>query len=259
MTDKKESFSPTISIITVTYNAANELEQTIASVAGQSYGAIEFVVIDGKSNDTTRDVLQNYSNVIHYLVSEPDNGIYDAMNKGLKAATGDYVLFLNAGDYFCNDQSLENLVNATPSSKDVIYGDIMLVRTDGTVLQHGAKPFTRQNLIKFGTGVLCHQAILIRRELAPLYDTKFVYKGELNWYFDLFQKKYNLSCFHYKKPLVYYFLGGAGYQNFIANRLEWYKLLINRFGLRSVFNIRFMKFIYRDFQNRYGFFRKKID
>jgi len=257
MTGVSNDFLPKISIITVTYNASPLFEQTIASIASQSYSNIEFIVIDGKSSDNTLEILQQYKDIISYHVSEPDAGIYDAMNKGLQAATGDYVLFLNAGDYFCNDNSLENIIRAAPASVDVLYGDIQLVYTNGSMRHHKALQFSQENLLKYGTGVLCHQAILVKRRNAPQYDTRYVYKGELNWYFDIFQKKSDLSCFHYNESLVYYFLGGKGYSDFLRNRLEWYSILLKRFGLRSVFNSHFLKFICQDFQNRYGLLRKK--
>lgn len=248
-------FLPRISIITVTYNSATLLEQTIASIARQSYGNIEFLVIDGSSSDNTPEVLRQSGTVISYSVSEPDAGIYDAMNKGLKAASGDYVMFLNAGDYFYDEKSLENLIRSAPDAVDILYGDIQLVRTNGGMHHHRAMQFSRENLLKFGTGVLCHQAILVKREIAPLYDARYVYKGELNWYFDIVENKPDLTCFHHAEPLVYYFLGGKGYQHFLRNRLEWYTLLIKRFGVRTVFNSHFLKFIRRDFQNRYKFLR----
>ncbi len=256
MTGVSSDFLPKISIITVTYNASTLFEQTISSIASQSYSNIEFLVIDGKSSDNTTEIIQQYRDIIAYHVSEPDGGIYDAMNKGLQAATGDYVLFLNAGDYFCNDNSLENIMLSAPTSVDVLYGDIQLMGTNGSMRHHKALQFSQENLLKYGTGVLCHQAILVKRMHAPLYDTRYVYKGELNWYFDIFQKTPDLSYFHYNEPLVYYFLGGKGYCNFLRNRLEWYLLLIKRFGVGAVFNSHFLKFICRDFKNRYGFLRQ---
>ena len=114
-----------------------------------------------------------------------------------------------------------------------------------------------ENLKSFDTGVLCHQAVMVKRKIAPKYDSRYTYKGELNWYFDIFKNKPDLSCFHHEVPFVYYFLGGKGYQDFLRNRVEWYKLLIRRFGIRSVLNRHFLKFIARDFQNRYGFFKSK--
>lgn len=257
MTCTADDFNPRISIITVTYNAARELEQTIASIISQSYDNIELLIIDGNSSDNTFEILQPYRHAVDYLVSEPDAGIYDAMNKGLAAARGDYVLFLNAGDYFYTNDSLKNIVNAAGGPFDVIYGDIQLVATNGSARHHKALEFSLDNLKKFGTGVLCHQAILVSMKIAPRYDTGYTYKGELNWYFDMYQTKPDLSWYHHKEPFVYYFLGGKGYQHFLRNRLEWYGLLIRRFGVGSVLNRNFVRFIIRDFRFRYGLYRSK--
>ncbi|MDR1380203.1 MAG: glycosyltransferase, partial [Tannerella sp.] len=89
---------PVFSIITVTFNAGKVLEQTILSVVNQSYPGIEYIVIDGNSSDNTKEIIEQYASGISCRVSEPDRGLYDAMNKGLRLATGDYVWFLNAGD-----------------------------------------------------------------------------------------------------------------------------------------------------------------
>ena len=91
---------PVFSIITITYNASRWLEQTILGVLSQSYPNIEYIVIDGGSTDGTVDIIKQYASGISYWVSEPDKGIYDAMNKGLQKATGDYVWFINAGGFF---------------------------------------------------------------------------------------------------------------------------------------------------------------
>ncbi len=247
----KIRYSPTVSIITVTYNAAEDLEKTIQSVIEQTYKNIEFIIIDGNSSDQTRWIIEKFSEGIDKIVSEPDNGIYDAMNKGISLASGKYLHFLNAGDYFCNENSLELLLESAGCEYDVIYGDIMLVQVDGRERHHKAMEFTLSNLMKFGTGVLCHQAMLVSRDIASLYAVKYTYKGELNWYFDIFENKKEVSFFHHDEPFVYYFLGGIGHKNFIRNRIEWYTVLLRRFGLNSVINSQFIKFIYNDFRNRY--------
>ncbi len=99
--DSKLEALPLITVITVVYNGAEHLEQTIKSVIEQSYPNIEYIVIDGGSTDGTLDIVKRYEEFIDYWVSEPDEGIYDAMNKGLKLATGDYIMFLNADDALC--------------------------------------------------------------------------------------------------------------------------------------------------------------
>lgn len=255
MSDNRGYF-PKVSIITVTYNVEAQLEKTVNSVINQTYKNIEFIIIDGASSDNTIAILKKYNSSIDYWVSESDGGIYDAMNKGLAAATGDYVQFLNAGDYFLNDESLKNIIETAKTHYDIIYGDIILVDAEGVNRRyHKAMDFTLDKLKMFGTGVLCHQSMLVSRDIAPLYDAKCKYKGELNWYFDICLQNPELRYFHCKKPLIYYFLGGFGYKNFFSNRLEWYKSLYIRFGLRSIINKQFLSFICNDFQNRYKFLR----
>ena len=98
---------PTFSIITITYNAVRLVEQTLLNVLSQSYPNIEYIVIDGGSTDGTVDIIRRYESGLAYWVSEPDKGIYDAMNKGLQKATGDYVWFINAGDSLCSSDTVQ--------------------------------------------------------------------------------------------------------------------------------------------------------
>ena len=102
---------PTFSIITITYNAVRLVEQTLLNVLSQSYPNIEYIVIDGGSTDGTVDIIRRYESGLAYWVSEPDKGIYDAMNKGLQKATGDYVWFINAGDTLCSSDTVQSVVS----------------------------------------------------------------------------------------------------------------------------------------------------
>lgn len=116
---------PVISIITINYQNKEGLVKTIQSVVNQTYYNIEYIVIDGGSEDGSNEIINTYSTKISYSISEKDNGIYHAMNKGWKKATGDYCFFLNSGDYLYNDQVIENVVkkiNNNPT--DIIYGDL---------------------------------------------------------------------------------------------------------------------------------------
>ena len=99
----------TFSIITITYNAVRLVEQTLLNVLSQSYPNIEYIVIDGGSTDGTVDIIKRYESGLAYWVSEPDKGIYDAMNKGLQKATGDYVWFINAGDSLCSSDTVQSV------------------------------------------------------------------------------------------------------------------------------------------------------
>lgn len=112
-----------ISVITVCYNAISGIEKTILSVLGQSYPDIEYIVIDGASTDGTVGVIQQYADKIDLLISEPDEGIYYAMNKGIRVATGEWICFLNAGDVFAGNDTLKNVLNVDTEGVDVLYGD----------------------------------------------------------------------------------------------------------------------------------------
>ena len=108
---------PTFSIITITYNAVRLVEQTLLNVLSQSYPNIEYIVIDGGSTDGTVDIIRRYESGLAYWVSEPDKGIYDAMNKGLQKATGDYVWFINAGDTLCSSDTVQSVVSRLQKRK----------------------------------------------------------------------------------------------------------------------------------------------
>ena len=146
------------SIITVTYNAAPYLERTVLSVLSQSYPDIEYLIIDGQSTDGTVDIIRQYESGIAYWVSEPDKGLYDAMNKGLRRATGDYVWFLNAGDTFPSADLVQTIAQKIARRKhlpDVIYGDTAIVNNEGCVLgMRHLRPPKKLTWKKFAWGML---------------------------------------------------------------------------------------------------------
>ena len=123
---------PKFSIITVTYNAGATLEDTIQSVITQSYKNLEYIIVDGGSKDRTLGIIRQYRTHIHTIVSEPDRGLYDAMNKGIRLATGDYICFLNAGDELHEDDTLLMMVHSITGNvlPDVLYGETAIVRRD---------------------------------------------------------------------------------------------------------------------------------
>lgn len=120
---------PKISVVTVCYNAVNDIEKTILSVINQTYPNIEYLIIDGGSTDGTMDIVNKYKDKIDVIVSEPDKGIYDAMNKGIDRATGEWINFMNAGDCFFEKETVNSVfTNIAPSEVDVIYGHAISVR-----------------------------------------------------------------------------------------------------------------------------------
>ncbi|MDY6934520.1 MAG: glycosyltransferase family 2 protein [Spirochaetota bacterium] len=229
-----------ISIITVVLNSEQFIEGTIRSVLDQSYDNIEFIIIDGNSTDNTQNIIKKYENQIDYWISEPDNGIYDAMNKGLELATGDYVNFLNAGDRFYNNDTLAILFHDVNSVDiDLVYGDTIVQTEKGNKLGYlKAFDYNKKNLIRMGTRTVSHQSLFIKKNKTPFYDSKYQLKGELDWYFEILESNKDLKIFYKNIPVVYYSLGGFGYNNFYKNLYERIVLIYNRFGLiRSIYNI----------------------
>ena len=115
---------PLISIITVVYNDIENIEETILSVLSQTYDNIELIVIDGASNDGTADVIKKYDKKIDYWISEKDGGIFDAMNKGIKVSKGDYINFMNSGDFFTSADLVNEVVKNLDNQRiDLLYGN----------------------------------------------------------------------------------------------------------------------------------------
>lgn len=174
------------SIITITYNASRWLERTILSVLSQSFPNIEYIIIDGASTDGTVDIIKRYESGIAHWISEPDKGLYDAMNKGLQKATGDYVWFLNAGDTLYTSDIVQQVVIAISKRKrlpDVIYGETAIVDAAGKLLGMRRLNAPRKLTWKsFRKGMLvCHQSFISKREIAPLYNTNYRLVADFDW------------------------------------------------------------------------------
>lgn len=173
-----------VSVVTVTYNCDTIIESTLLSVIAQSYKNIEYVIIDGGSRDGTLDVLRKYNSYINVLVSEPDNGIYDAMNKAISLCTGDYVIFMNAGDLFTNSKVIETVFSGLNFNyADVIYGSVIL---DKKTKEIEVKPGDFKEFWKGSR--FCHQSAFISLELHKKYPYDLKYKIAAD--FDFFNKMY---------------------------------------------------------------------
>lgn len=148
-----------ISVITVCKNALSTLEKTIKSVAKQTYLDIEYIIIDGASTDGTLELLQHYKNDITKITSEPDQGIYAAMNKGILASSGDYLYFLNADDFLLEENTISDVVNFLKGHPecDVAYGNIQVRHSNGNISCH-KPPKPDKILDELITGALPHQA-----------------------------------------------------------------------------------------------------
>lgn len=156
-----------ISIITVSYNSKKTIKETIESVLSQTYPNIEYIMIDGSSTDGTIDIIKSFRNKIHKFISEPDNGIYNAMNKGFKLATGDIVGILNSDDFFYNSTVIEKVAHVfLTAGIDVVYGDVQFVdpkNINKIVRYYSSKSFNPQ---KFKNGFMpAHPSFYAKREL----------------------------------------------------------------------------------------------
>ena len=177
-----------ISIITVTYNAASVLKRTLDSVKAQSWQQIEHLIIDGASKDETISMAETYKAQCPYevvILSEPDKGLYDAMNKGLRLATGDYLVFLNAGDTFHAADTLETVVRSAQPLPGVLYGDTAITDEQGNFLHlRRLRPPKKLSWKSFRQGMLvCHQAFYALTDIAKNlpYDPRYRYSADVDW------------------------------------------------------------------------------
>ena len=154
-----------ISIITICYNEPN-LERTCESIVNQTFQDFEWIVVDGGSNQETQEIWNRYKDRIDKFISEPDNGRYDAMNKGISLATGEYLNFMNAGDYFADKDVLQNVVNKN-LDKDIVFGDLGNINTDGSI-HHCIFP-DKVDLIFLYKHFIPHQASFIKADLFDKY------------------------------------------------------------------------------------------
>ena len=162
-----------ISIVTVCFNSVTTIEQTIKSVIDQSYKNIEYIIIDGGSTDGTLDIIKKYEPYISYWVSEPDKGVYDAMNKGIKVATGELIAFINSDDWYDKDAMYHFAEAYTEEPADVLFGDIVYVEEDGSTQYENNESVDLKKMLY--TNKLCHQAICVNTQLMKdsLFDLQY--------------------------------------------------------------------------------------
>jgi glycosyltransferase involved in cell wall biosynthesis len=192
---------PLITVITVVFNAEKSLERTIQSVIAQDYGHIEYIIIDGGSKDNTVDIIKKYTDKITFWISEPDDGIYDAMNKGIDKAKGDWIYFLGAGDVMLNVAG--KISSQLKNNNTVYYGDVY--RLDFLRLYDG-----RFSPFKLAVNNICHQAIFYPTIALKKYkyNTKYKLQADHNLNMQLYgDKQFQLKYI----PIVICNYEGAGY------------------------------------------------
>lgn len=226
---------PTLSIITVTYNAEQVLETTLQSVISQTYHHIEYILIDGASKDRTLAIAEKYRDRIQLLISEPDRGLYDAMNKGIALATGEYVCFLNAGDSFHQDDTLQQMMQSIKGRElpDVLYGETALVDSKGHFLR--MRRLSAPEVLtwkSFRQGMLvCHQAFIARRTLMQPYNLSYRYSADFDWCIHILKKAETVHNTHL--TLIDYQDEGMTTQNRKASLMERFRIMVHHYGLWS--------------------------
>jgi glycosyltransferase involved in cell wall biosynthesis len=226
-----------LSVITVTYNAEHTLERTLKSVREQTYPAIEHIIVDGNSNDGTVALIHRYENERLKWISEPDKGLYDAMNKGIKMATGDYLCFLNAGDTFYDTDTVQKIFASSDEdhSPDILYGETAIVDDNGRFL-HMRRLQAPKNLtwksFKHGM-VVCHQAFIVKRELVEPYDLSYRFSADFDWCIRMMKKAKNI--YNTDLILVDYLNAGMTTANRKASLRERYRIMEKHYGKVSTF------------------------
>lgn len=240
------------SIITCTYNASEVLQRTLDSVMSQTWGQIEHIIVDGASKDSTMAMAEAYrrrsaeEETEHDIIikSEPDRGLYDAMNKGLQLATGDYVVFLNAGDVLPTDETLENISNDVNERSDgrlpaVLYGDTNIVDNNGELLRlRRLVPPDNLSWRSFRHGMLvCHQAFYVRTDIAKAepYNLKYRFSADVDWCIRVMKRaeKEGLPLLRLPEVVVNYLDGGMTNKNHRASLIERFNVMSHHYGLMS--------------------------
>ena len=220
----------TLSIITIVYNNVRDIERTLLSVFNQSYAHIEYIVVDGASNDGTLEIIQHYQDRLAKVVSEKDAGIYDAMNKGLALASGDYVLFMNSGDELYAPDTVEN-VFATAPNIDIYYGETEMYneawQSIGKRRHSVPEKFTWKSF-RFGM-TISHQAIYIRRTLTEPYDRQYELSADIDWILTAAKKaKTSVKVSGY---VAKYLVGGMSKKRHQQSLKERFAIFTKHYGL----------------------------
>lgn len=233
-----------ISIITITYNASRFLERTINSIVGQEgcvLGAdYEYIIVDGASTDGTVDIIRQHEKQLTRWVSEPDLGLYDAMNKGIHLATGEYIWFMNAGDEIHDPTVLSRLVSAMKTTPaDIYYSDALFVSDDGSTrsgppvgLRSEVTPHSLPHVLRWQDMALgmkvSHQAFVARRHIAPDYDITNL-SADLDWEIRCLKAAQRIHYLPF--TLCKYLVGGLSVQQHRRSLTDRFRVLSTHFGL----------------------------
>ncbi len=223
-----------ISVITVVFNAGNFLEWTLKSIQEQKYKGIEYIVVDGGSTDNTLELIEKYQPIITSWISEPDEGLYSTMNKGLGMASGEYVMFLNAGDIFYNENVLDKIFNAGDLPADIYYGETIIMDEKGKDIGlrrlKAPENLTWRSLID--GMMVCHQSFIVRKSISENYNLKYKIASDYDWMLNCLRKAKTINNTHL---IISRFLdGGLNKQNIRKALMERFLIMIQNYNFLKV-------------------------
>jgi glycosyltransferase involved in cell wall biosynthesis len=207
------------------------LKRTIKSLRLQTYSEIEYIIIDGASKDNTSQIIKENQDIINLWISEPDNGLYYAMNKGLELASGDYVIFINAGDMFYSPGTLEKVFVNHQDDIDIYYGDTMILAENQKEI--GSRRLTPPKQLSkksFRWGMtVCHQSILIKRTIAPKYNTNYRITADYDWVLTSIENAKKIV--NTKLYISKFLSGGLSSKHIMKANKERFRIMCNHYGL----------------------------
>jgi glycosyltransferase involved in cell wall biosynthesis len=219
-----------LSVITIVYNNVKDIERTMLSIFNQTFTDIEYIVIDGASNDGTLEVINKYKSKITHLISEPDKGIYDAMNKGLALAQGEYVLYMNSGDEIYAPETVTEIFESAVAA-DIYYGETEMYNENWQSLgqrRHQAPEAFSWKSFRQGMSI-SHQAIYIRRSLLEPFDLRYKYSSDIDWILKAAKKaSYIVNTRMY---VAKYLVGGISKKKHLQSLKERFLILNKYYGL----------------------------
>lgn len=243
-----------LSVVTIVFNDILHIEKTILSVLNQNYKEIEYIIIDGNSSDGTVDIIKKYSEKIHFWSSEVDKGLYDAMNKGIRKASGDFICFLNSGDLFFDNSTVENIFSKCQSNTDVLYGETVIIDENGNI--KGKRRLSAPeslNWKSFKNGMLVsHQAFIASIKLITEYNLKYKFSSDFDWCVKILKKSEiitNVNC-----EIIRYLDGGLTKKRLLKSLKERFAIMIKYYGFFPTLYIHLkngIKFIYFVLKNKW--------
>jgi len=208
---------PKISIATINLNNSIGLNKTIQSVSTQTYNNIEYIIIDGGSTDNSVDIIKNNLDIVSYWISEPDNGIYNAMNKALQIQRGEYIIFLNSGDFLINNNIIKRIskIIIEQNHPALIYGDAVEYNISGKRYLHFSK---RANYIKYGM-IGNHQSFFYKKNLNIFFNEKYLIASDYEYTLQYINLNKNVIKLNY--PISFFLAEGVSEKESLRRIKEW--------------------------------------